>query len=266
MINIAFCFDNKLKDKIFNVINSINANTDSKIRYFFLLEKGFDPVYIAKYKTQLFNIIENVEMPEIINFNKTIIKSKAMFYRWLIADKLPMIDRVIYLDVDILLNADIQKLWDIDLKNNVIGLVPCQFGQKIRDTIRYQGLVSDVEAFTDYGCDIDKRNFLSGQMLIDLKKWREMGLTKKLIDFVIKNKTADMIALNIVCQNHILELDYRWSAPANQLSESLQGHAPCISKDYSKAFLYHFHGIRKPWDKGYTNKKLLSMWEKYNEI
>ena len=259
MINICFALDNKLQDKIGNVINSINKNTKSEIQYYFLLNSNCDEKYIPKNAK-----ISYVDIPEIKSFNTTLVKSKAMFYRWLIADAFPEVNRAIYLECDIMLNTDIKKLWDINLKDKIIGLVPCQFGQKIRSTMRYQGTVDSVDVFAEYNCDIDKTNYLSGQMLIDLKKWREMGLKKKLIEFVIKNKTADMIALNVVCQNYIHALDYKWSAPANQLSKTLQGYAPCINTDYSDAYLYHFHGMRKPWDKGYLNKKLLSMWEKYN--
>lgn len=266
MINICFCLDNKLADKVYSVINSINDHTKSEINYYLLLAKEFDSAYVSKYKSKGFKVIENVEIPEIKNFNKSLVQSKAMFYRWLIADKIPEIEKVIYLDIDILLNTDIKNLWDIDLKDKVLGLVPCQLGQTIRQTIRYQGQINEIDMWGQYNCDIDKRSYLSGQMLIDLKKWREKELTEKLISFVVKYKTADMIALNCICQNFIMSLDYRWSAPASYLTENFKSHAPCINSNYSDAYLFHFHGLRKPWDKGFSNKKLKAMWEKYNEI
>lgn len=265
MINIAFCLDQKLKDHVFTVINSIEKNTSEKLRFFLLLSPAFDKSYIAKYKAKLYNIYENVDIIQITNYYKEIVKSKAMFNRWLIPEMLHMIDRAIYLDCDLILNTDIKNLWDIDLQGKAIGAVPCQFGQSIRDTIRYQGAVSDMDAFTDYNCDIDKRNFLSGQLLIDCKRWRQLDLTSRLIDYVVKNKTADMITMNVLCQNEIKPLDYLWSAPAKHLSEGLLSYSPCIHKDFSKAYIYHFHGKIKPWEKGYPNKKLVKMWEGYSK-
>jgi len=266
MINIVFCIDTKLGDKIYNCINSIKAWTKEQIQIYILTGRNFNSYYLAEYGQRGFKVITNVDIPEIKDFKRDKVKSKAMFFRWLIADKIPEIDRCIYLEPDCLLNADIKELWDIDLGDKMIGLVRSQFGDSIRKTIFYQGHVDETEAFINYDCDINNTNYNSGQAVIDLKKWRQKEITKKLIDFIIKYKTADQIALNVVCYNDIFQLDDTWCAPANCITDNFKAHPPCIHSDYKKCKLYHFHGMHKPWDNCYSqNKTLKSIWDKYND-
>ena len=52
----------------------------------------------------------------------------GMLYRAFIPDVLNNLEKVIYLDCDIVVNMDIYELWKIDLQNNSLaGVIDCQF-------------------------------------------------------------------------------------------------------------------------------------------
>jgi lipopolysaccharide biosynthesis glycosyltransferase len=259
-MNVCFCFDNRIAPYVFNAINSINKNTKEKVNYYFITDKLFP---------EMQERLRNIGMCtapfsfEVSHFCTELVSSKAMFYRWLIPGMFD-IDKCIYLDVDVIVNTDIKKLWDIDIKENIVGAVPDCFGHSIRKTRRFQGEVDEADMYTQYNVDLADKSFLSGQLLIDCVKWRKNNTTEKLIDFVSKCHTADMLALNVILNNKIYALDYKWSAPAKFIDEHLQASNPtCIHKDYKDSYLYHYHGTVKPWGP-FPNKRLKKLWESYS--
>lgn len=261
MIPVVFCVDAAGLKYINAPIQSILNNTKEKIDFWILLDRNITELPQGKkYKYQ------KVDIPEIKTFCRTIVKSKAMFYRWLIPDILIGYDKAIYLDFDVILNTDIKHLYNIDIGDNAIGAVRDCYNNTIRKTARndFQGNVSERDMFMIYNCDMDRPSFCSGQLVMNLKKWRQKNITNQLIDFVVKYKTADMLPLNVILQDDIYELNYKWCAPAHTLKENLTPITPSLgNKDYSDAFLFHYNGTAKPWMANYPNKKLKSLWSKY---
>jgi lipopolysaccharide biosynthesis glycosyltransferase len=248
MINVIVCVDDELFEhkRWNNLKNSIDDNTEENVN-FIVYHPDKDPI------------------PEITEFNTSIVKSKAMFYRFLIPEIFPDIDRYIYLECDSILNDDIKELWDFDLDGQTIGLAADPFDFSISDTMRFQGKVPVDDMFMLYNIDIHtERNFLSGQMLVDAKKWRTHKYTQRLIDFVTKYKTADMIAINCVFGRDMKQLHSEWSAPARYLDKDqvmkVNGY---IEKDYSDSSLYHFHGKPKPWESN-IRYPMVKLWRKYD--
>ena len=228
IIPIVFCLDAAALKYVYAPIQSILRYTRAQIEFWLLLDHNTKPLKISDGCK-----IQFVEIPEITTYCRGLVKSKAMFYRWLIPDILKDYDKAIYLDFDVILNTDIRKLFNIDLGNYAIGAVKDVYGNTIQKTARsdFQGNVNADEMFMKYNCDISKINYLSGQLLMNLKKWRQENITCRLIDFVIKYKTADMLPLNVILQNDIYELDYKWCAPANTLKENLKSNTPSMIHD-----------------------------------
>lgn len=114
--------------------------------------------------------------------------SLSQFARLFVSSNLPSdIEKVLYLDCDIIINHSIRKLWNIDLKGKTIAALLDAFSSFYRANVGLQK--NDVM-------------FNSGVMLIDLKKWKEQGIEDKLLQF-IKSKNgriqqADQGALNAV--------------------------------------------------------------------
>lgn len=170
-----------------------------------------------------------------VNINKVkkikiniVYHTSAIFARLILAEILD-IEKVLYLDPDIIIQEDISGLWDVDVSNHVLGAIQ-------DDTIPTRdGYVY----------------FNSGVMLINLKKWKEQKISKKAIKFVSKNITnhTDQDALNDILKGDYLRFSKKWNS--NPMCGTTRGLK-----------IMHFLGSEKPWWFGST----LDIVPKYFEI
>ena len=141
--------------------------------------------------------------------------------------------RVIFLDVDMIMLADISELWNIDIGDNIIGAVQDQFIQ----TVNRWGGISNHE---DLGIAADNKYFNAGLMLIDILKWENADITNKVLKCLADNKKhimfQDQYGLNAVLAKHWFSLSPLWNRFANSEDE--------------RPYLIHFTG-RKPIYKSY---------------
>lgn len=118
------------------------------------------------------------------------------------------VERIIYLDVDTILQDDISKLWNLPLQNHIIaaaqdvgGTFDCEWG--------------GVGNYAELGFAPDTMYFNSGVLIIDPKKWKEEGISEKVIDALRIHKKyvqlADQYGLNVVLANKWLQLDPKWN-------------------------------------------------------
>jgi len=232
MIPVALCFDKSLQGHYRHVMNSIQWNTKSEIRFYFFVDDTVSLDSIREYRRQGIEVVP-VNMG-IKKWTRTLVKSKAQFYRWLIPETVT--DGFCwYFDNDVVVNFDISKIKIPD--GFIVGAAPDCFGYTVEQTERFQGRV-------EYA-DKSIKSFLSGQLLINCKKWRDEGITKKLIDFQAANGCADMIALNCVLSGKIYEFGHQYSVPMNHLKKDLT----CKGIQYNVADgILHWNGSMKPWN------------------
>ncbi len=140
------------------------------------------------------------------------ILSRATFYRLLVAELLPDFDKIIYLDCDLILKEDIQKLYDFDMSDYLFGAV---------------GLCTIA---TPEGQEL---YINSGVLLINSKKWREeqyfqlcLDTLKKWIAKGIHIPVPDELVLNATGKGKILFLPSHWNG--------ILGH---IIKSHGKEFM-----------------------------
>ncbi len=116
------------------------------------------------------------------------------------------INRVIYLDSDVIVTGDLARLWETELMQHGIGAVS--------DTTR-KVLSDDIQNCDDLEYDPQSPYFNSGVMLIDLEFWRKMQLedqlTSLLDDTRIVRCCNDQSFLNIAFQNRWTALEPRWN-------------------------------------------------------
>lgn len=183
-------------------------NTDVNI---FLLTEGLKPQneliikqQVEKLKGALeiylvdTSIIEKFPMPKDTNLSHI---SRATYYRLLIPEILPKnVDKVIYLDCDIIVNQSIQDLWNLDLRGYALAAAP-QIG-------------SGYEA-ERLGYPIKYGYFNAGVNVINMDYWRKKNVAKKLIGYIAANykqiKYHDQDALNAVLYNHTFHLLPMWN-------------------------------------------------------
>ena len=128
--------------------------------------------------------------------------SKASLLKYYIAEMLPELDKVLYLDTDILVLHDLTKLYQTDIDDVYLAAVkdPSWFFENthvLELNLEYRGFY-----------------FNSGVMLMNLKKFREDGLLKELEDYTNNNFRTymDQDALNVVVGDKVKLLPFEDNA------------------------------------------------------
>lgn len=145
----------------------------------------------------------------------------------------PEIDKVLYMDVDMIMLYEISKLWNTNLNNYILAAVTDSICVHIKNNIaNYREL--NLPPMAKY--------FNSGLLLINTKKWRENNITEKVIDTVNRNRKytqfSDQYGLNVNVVGQWLELDPLWNYYAHG--------------DHISPYVIHFYH-RKPFYKSYFN-------------
>lgn len=195
--------------------------------------------------------------------------SKTSLLKYYIADVLPMLDKVVYIDSDVLVLHDLNELFNTDIEG------------------KYLGAVKDPSWFFENGhvleLNLEKRGFYfnSGVMLMNLKKIRDDGLVKKLEEYTNNNFRTymDQDALNVVVGDEVMLLDVKYNT-MNFFFEhnSLKTLAEFYGKNwnnYEEVFapsvILHFASSKKPLGPKVNKSEFFFMlqrlWYKYfNEL
>ena len=251
-ISIVFASDDNYAQHIAVVIASIMAKTKEKVCFYVINDSiSKDKIEKLKNTTDTFKAkIEFISVPED-KFSNVYLSghvSKAAYFRLALTDILPNdIEKVIYLDVDLLVYDDIKKMWQIDLKNLTLAAVP-DYGIMASNRLCRQK--KEV-----IGLPKGKAYFNSGVLLINLKKWRQENYTKHILEIINENQFPhhDQDALNKLFMNNWLTLDLRWNIipPVFNLFPKV-----LFNKLFRKQALeakrnpgiVHYAGRYKPWE------------------
>ena len=217
-------------------------------------------------------------------------KSYGIYYRLLIDQILDQsISTVLYLDVDILVRADIRQLFHrYSLDNQVLGAC--------LDMIAQQPGTSDGQTFNTKPSlfqGLLNNYFNSGILLINLQEWRRLNIGKQCIDILQRHdfEHPDQDALNYVVEKPVL-LEQTWNCqiiffyhqllqiiPQDKLQKLpqyslLQSYTTGSNRDYSAfitaacpnggidltqpivfapAIVHFIMGSSKPWHINYLN-------------
>ena len=223
-------------------IASIVCNTKSRV-HFFILHTNLSSNNISKISAiskkytnaQIEYISIDNERLQKFNVDIPYISSDA-FSRLLFPNLCSSINKVIYTDVDVVFMDDITKLFNKDLRGNIIGAVEGISHSDGKDNLRLK---------------IDKHHhyFQSGLLLIDCKKWREKDITSRfyaILEKAVHLRYGDQDLLNIVFANNYKKLHQKYCVIPFQLDEM-----KTFSEDSRDAlknhFIIHYAGSNKPW-------------------
>lgn len=155
------------------------------------------------------------------------------------------VDRVLYLDSDLVVVGDLRALWNIDLSGKALAAAPDYPWYPDADRRRLADQI---------GFPATKTYVNAGVALLNLAYWREHGVMERTFAFV-RARSADLWhhdqdALNVVLQDEIRLIDYRWNVQApiryfrrhairQQFDETVEARRnPAI---------IHYSGSQKPW-------------------
>lgn len=104
------------------------------------------------------------------------------------------VDKIIYLDSDVIINDSLSEMWSIDLDNNYFGLVKTTS----KDSLPFLGLEKTHEFYND------------GVAIVNAKKLREDSMINKFLTFIEKyNGNPPVLSegtINVVCKDSILKI------------------------------------------------------------
>ncbi|TKY65615.1 galacturonosyltransferase 7 [Spatholobus suberectus] len=172
---------------------------------------------------------------------------------YLLPDLFSNLKKVVVLEDDVVIQQDLSALWNIDLGDKVNGAV--QFCLvKLGQLKSYLG----EKGFSHNSCA-----WMSGLNIIDLVRWRELGLTqtyKKLMkELTMQEGSTEAIAWRaslLAFENKVYPLNESWVV-------SGLGHDYTIyTQPIKSAPVLHYNGKMKPWlDLGIPQYK--SYWKKF---
>jgi lipopolysaccharide biosynthesis glycosyltransferase len=162
------------------------------------------------------------------------------YARLLMGNLLPLeIDRILYLDGDILVRGDVCELWTTDLQGRTIGAVVDLPRYPFNQTL---------------GLRADALYFNAGVLLIDLRRWRERKIGERALTLAREHRDrlrwSDQCALNFVLQDDWTVLDRSWNFQSFDIAHVVNGHMRFDRVDpkrLASARLIHFNGTSKPW-------------------
>jgi lipopolysaccharide biosynthesis glycosyltransferase len=173
------------------------------------------------------------ELRELPNWGRM---SLTTYHKLTLGEWLPSeVRRVLWLDVDLLVLADIFPLWESNLGDDialaaqdaVVPYVSSRFG---------------VAAHRELGLPAEQKYFNAGVLLIDLDRWRGAQVMNRAFDYLRRFGRRvffwDQEALNAVLAGEWGELDQRWNWNATVDS---------LTNSQVDPFIVHFTGNLKPW-------------------
>ena len=165
------------------------------------------------------------------------------YYRLFLGEVLKDIDRVLYLDCDLIVNGSLRELWETDIEDYALA--------GVRDRVN-----DYIHVFNRLRYPMIDGYFNSGVLLINLKKWREdcffekAQLLAKQMPLALKNHDQDII--NAIYHGQIKMLDFKYNLLEYYLyvEEWLdmdRKYYPDIIKACHEPVIVHFCMPIKPW-------------------
>jgi lipopolysaccharide biosynthesis glycosyltransferase len=147
------------------------------------------------------------------------------------------VDRVLYLDADLVVLGSIAPLWRVDLAGALMGAVD---------------IPGSDQGVRRLGMRFEDGYFNAGVIITDLKQWRTIRAEEIVLDYIRANPERiayDQDALNACFRNQTKRLDYKWNVIRPFFREPLalpleRVEIEAIRRD---ALIIHFNGSSKPW-------------------
>lgn len=239
--NICFSLDKNYIEQFIVSVTSILKNSDETDNInLFILDGGLskiDKQNIASLKEIKPFEINYIQMdnsdfkdcPMLCDMNKNFDDYHVTiptYFRFKLAEVIPNIDKVLYLDCDVIVKTSLKELFSIDINDFSLAMI--------------KDVNSENEAKR-----LELNNYFNaGAMLINLDFWRKNDVQEKLFEFAKNNKDIilwqDQDVINCVLKDSIKELPNKFNYQYFLYSE-------IDMKDYQNCSILHLAGAFKPW-------------------
>lgn len=232
-INIVFSSDNNYAPYMGVAICSIFENKkEGYLIDIYVLDGGISEdnknklIILSKKYNFILNLIK-IDESIFKNFKVKGHITLASYYRVIIPELISNIDKILYLDCDIIVIKDIYELYDTNIDNYYFAAV---------DEEEYvPGLKNKL------GIPENEKYCNSGVMLMNSKKWREDNISRKIIDFSLNKQYLffyhDQDAINGYLWSKWLNMNFNYNYTSGIMK---------IHKDSKDVLIVHFTKA-KPW-------------------
>ena len=252
MIHIACCTNEKLAPIFGVVVTSVGINVTSDDVTIHLLHNSLRSRTVkrlqkiaAKYKVDLDLKQIDTDILKDFYFDKSKHYGNVMmFARLLLSSVLPDLDKIIYLDCDIVVLNDLQSLWNFDVSDVAVAMAP-DFTLKDKSTLNRLGIT------TGYYLN-------SGVILMNLDYWRKHDVQNRIFSYILEKGDKliynDQDALNSSLQNEHEELHIKYNFSYYYFHRLIgvlykeKIHEIIEARD--NPIIFHYFGPLKPWSLG----------------
>jgi lipopolysaccharide biosynthesis glycosyltransferase len=242
-IRIAFGVDGAYVPHAAATVASLVAASPASLMHFSVLHTGVteeDRRRLATCAPAARFDWYDVDDPALLAVKQRAHISAASYYRLALPRLLPLdVDRILYLDTDVIVLRDIAELWRSDMRGHVVaavddpGVSPREFAARWSLPVPPNGY------------------FNAGVLLVDLAAVRRKGVFDTALDFLMANQDLlpfmDQDALNYALWNQWHRLDPAWNVQRTTAitSETLQDVRPRPKR--CRPAIVHYTTEHKPW-------------------
>lgn len=276
--HIVYAADNKFAEILgVSLVSLFDSSKDMVEIIVYILDSGIS----KDNKEKIVSVCDSYNRHEPIfieakNINKELSMevnvdrgSLSQYARLFVSSDLPShLERVIYLDCDIIINQSISHLWKLDLHGKIIAALMDAFSKYYRKNI-----------------DLEPNDimFNSGVMVIDLNLWKMLQVEKRLMKFIARKngkiQQGDQGALNAVLSHDVYCFDPRFNSVTIfydfTYKEMLTYRKPpefysedVVRKAIEDPIMIHFTTSvfsKRPWFEN-CQHKYLNKWMYYKEM
>lgn len=250
-VHIALASSDNFTPYLSVTIQSVIANANKERKYnIYILHTNITDENIAAIKKmqtenvsiRFFNISKSLSSIKLYSHNHI---SEETYFRALLPKLLSNINKVVYIDCDLVVLKDIGELYDINIEKYLLGAVKNCCNEFVANYIQ-----NDIHIQPD-------EYFNAGVLLINLKMFRELDIPHKFFEIATGEKKfimMDQDILNILCNKKILYLDNRWNVVWQFLFKRERPYSllPEYKDEYARAtsdpFIVHYTTEKKPWE------------------
>ncbi|MFN8282849.1 MAG: glycosyltransferase family 8 protein [Chitinophagales bacterium] len=198
---------------------------------------------LKRYKCEnTFHVLSKETEEKISNFCISAHADFVNYYRIFLPEILDnSIEKVLYLDVDMIINADISELYNTDISAYALAAAD----EENENAVHLLNIPFEYNYFN------------SGVLLMNLKKFREENTIQKLSQFILENEEKlfswDQDAFNAVLYKDRFTLDHKWNVTLG-VALNLKETQPNI---------VHYTGMHKAWHPYYCQHPYKQLYFDY---
>lgn len=258
--HIAFCINDGYAPYVAVVIKSLVVNNPGERYVIHILADSLTDASVEFIRSQCagnplqIHEVDDSELKKLKNTWTTI-----SWYRILLPGLLSDVDRVLYLDADVLVTGSVSDLFEINMTGkSVAGVIDVQaFNQDTRSRL---------------GEDAACRYICAGVLMMNLDYWRTHDLTERVCGWAVENDRViafpDQDAINAVCAGSRIVLPMKYGVLDAHFhyvwrySEDLRQQA-LDALDHP--VIVHYAG-QAPWIYERMYHQFQCMWDRYNSM